>query len=539
MTRDAPGGAPPGPGGPAPEPAPRPEARTYRYPAAGPRDAPLLSVAPMMDWTDVYYRQLARMLSRRTWLYTEMVVDGTVLHAENLDRFLWHPEEQRPVVLQLGGSDAERLRGATAKCNAYGYTEINLNCGCPSDRVAGAGCFGATLMTDAERVGAAVRAMGEASECPVTVKCRIGVDDHDTYAQLKEFVSVVHGASGCRHFVVHARKAWLDGLNPHQNRTVPPLRHEWVFGLIRDFPDLDFSLNGGVMSCYQAAEALQVRVGGRGLAGVMIGRAAYNNPWQCLADADRVVYGEAENPMPNRRELLRQYVAFGDAVVGRFGQNAEGHQYPNVRAVVKPLLALFHGERGNKRWKQRLDFILREATSVAECVDYAIQGVPEDVLDAPPGAFPLDSGTPDHVYTFGYAPEGRSPDPMEAVRVTGECARRRARGTYARFPGAPSSPPVPPHPPVAGSPRDRDAVAPPAAAVMEGGDAAAEAEEVRAMPALPADGDRAAPPRQVTMREIRQAEKAAKAAAAKKRQERVEAEKAARAEAEATGAAGA
>ena len=146
--------------------------------------------------------------------------------------------------------------------------------------------------------------MSAASPVPVTVKCRIGVDDVDAYSDLRDFVTRVRDASGCRHFLIHARKAWLSGLNPHQNRTIPPLHHEWVFSLLQDFPDVEFSLNGGVMSCYQAAEALSIQVAGRRLRGVMIGRAAYNNPWQCLADADRVVFGEP-NPCPSRRALLQ------------------------------------------------------------------------------------------------------------------------------------------------------------------------------------------------------------------------------------------
>lgn len=290
-----------------------------------------------------------------------------------------------------------RPRRAMEIADEYGYTEINLNCGCPSDRVAGAGCFGAALMTDPERVGRTVSAMAGASRSPVTVKCRVGVDDHDSYTELRRFVSTIHELSGCRQFILHARKAWLSGLNPQQNRTIPPLKHEWVFSLLKDFPDLDFHLNGGIMSCYQAAEALSIEVEGRRLAGVMIGRAAYNTPWQCLADADRVLYGEP-NPMPSRRVLLevccpapcpaeecsscpcqpmstqvtpslflcgdvvpalsqdilfpvgrlQEYCRYGDSIIGRFGEGDSGNKYPNVRTIVKPLLHLFHGDKGNK-----------------------------------------------------------------------------------------------------------------------------------------------------------------------------------------------
>ncbi|KAG1670301.1 hypothetical protein FOA52_003651 [Chlamydomonas sp. UWO 241] len=186
----------------------------------------------MMDWTDLHYRQLARLLSKRTWLWTEMVVDSTVIHTENLDKHLWFPPEQSPLVLQLGGSDPAKLAAATAKALAYGYDEINLNCGCPSDRVAGAGCFGASMMLQPELVAACMKAIGDAAQgTPVTVKCRLGVDEADSYDALKAFVATVSDGSPVTHFIVHARKCFLSGLNPQQNRTVPPLRHEWVYSL--------------------------------------------------------------------------------------------------------------------------------------------------------------------------------------------------------------------------------------------------------------------------------------------------------------------
>jgi tRNA-dihydrouridine synthase A len=262
----------------------------------------------MMDWTDVHFRSLARLLSRRSWLYTEMVVDAALLHSADAGRFLEFPESQRPVVCQLGGSDPAKLAAAAAVAARYGYDEINLNCGCPSDRVAGAGCFGASLMREPGRVAEACRAMREAVRAveargeagaamrevggwgggrreaiarggpggeaeaeavaaasasyrpprpiDVTVKCRLGVDDLDSYAALCDFVRVVSSRGQVSHFVVHARKCHLQGLSPAQNRSVPPLRHGWVFALRRDFPGLRFTLNGGLESTAAARDAL-------------------------------------------------------------------------------------------------------------------------------------------------------------------------------------------------------------------------------------------------------------------------------------------
>lgn len=276
-----------------------------------------------MDWTDLHYRQLARMLSKRTWLWTEMVVDKTILHTPHTDRHLWFPPEQHPIVLQLGGSDPDTLAAATRTAARYNYDEINLNCGCPSDRVAGAGCFGAALMLDPELVAACMAAMKDAlgPDTPTSVKCRLGVDDADTYAQLAHFVQVVSEKGQVRHFIIHARKCLLKGLNPAQNRTIPPLRHEWVWALKRDFPHLQFTLNGGVLTALSAADAIQLAAHGieQGAAihGVMIGRAAYNDPWGVLADADVHLFGEATNPATSRRQVIQDYCKYADAMVGR------------------------------------------------------------------------------------------------------------------------------------------------------------------------------------------------------------------------------
>jgi tRNA-dihydrouridine synthase A len=357
-------------------------------------------------------------MSSRAVLYTEMVVESTVNHCsearahagslapplrpseaqDKLLRYLDYPVTQHPLVLQLGGSDARALGSAAVAAARFGYDELNLNCGCPSPRVAGRGAFGAALMTSPSTVGAACAAMRASSGLPVTVKCRTGVDDRDSYEELCDFVETVAGTGGVRHFVVHARKALLDGLSPEENRKVPPLQYSWVYDLATRFPQLQFTLNGGVTDLRSARAALQLG----GLAGVMLGRAAWERPWEVLSDVDRALYG-APNPCPSRRQLIGMYCAYADAVresevaahadvdggggVARFG---EGH--PRVRALVKPLLNLFAGVPRGKQWRAVLDGLLLKdsrarggaATSVTRLVYESLAVLPDAALDAPP-----------------------------------------------------------------------------------------------------------------------------------------------------------
>jgi tRNA-dihydrouridine synthase A len=384
----------------------------------------------MMDWTDVHYRQLARIMSKHTWLYTEMVVDSTLNHNPDHDRFLWFPPEQRPIVCQLGGSNPESLAKAAKSVAKYGYDEINLNCGCPSDKVAGAGCFGASLMLRPELVAQCCAAMAEAVHpVPITVKCRIGVDDVDSYAALSYFIETVSSQSPVTHFVIHARKCLLKGLNPHQNRTVPPLRYEWIWALRRDFPGLEFSLNGGVVSLEEAGTVLGYPIsitetttttrdnendeydnvttppppptiitdntvipqllgnntkGGGGLSGVMIGRAAYHTPWHLLGDADRYIFGADSNPTSSRRQVLEEYTKYADAMVGRYCVKPDGHKVPSVRTMVKPLLGMFAGEPRGKKWRAAVDVALKTAESVSEVMEKTLWVLKPETLDAPP-----------------------------------------------------------------------------------------------------------------------------------------------------------
>ena len=265
-------------------------------------DTHRLSVAPMMDWTDRHCRFFLRQVSRRVRLYTEMVTTGAVLHGDR-DRILGFSEAEQPVALQLGGSDPDAMARAAAIGADWGYAEININVGCPSDRVQ-SGRFGACLMAEPATVAACVAAMRAATTVPVTVKSRIGIDDRDSYEELVDFIGTI-AATGCDTFIVHARKAWLNGLSPKENREIPPLRYDVVHRLKRDFPHLTIAINGGITSL-DAAEAQLAHVDG-----VMIGREAYQSPWM-LAEADHRIFGAGE-PAPSRREVIDRFLPYVEA----------------------------------------------------------------------------------------------------------------------------------------------------------------------------------------------------------------------------------
>jgi tRNA-dihydrouridine synthase A len=293
-----------------------------------------LSVAPMMDWTDRHERAFLRVLSRRTLLYTEMVTTGAILHGDR-DRLLDFDASEHPVALQLGGSEPEDLAAAARAGAARGYDEINLNLGCPSDRVQ-RGRFGACLMTEPELVAEGVAAMIAAVDIPVTVKTRIGVDETDSYEALQNFVARI-AAAGCRSFTIHARKAWLSGLSPKENREVPPLRYEIVYDLKRDFPDLEIILNGGVQSLDEAAAHLEK------VDGVMIGRAAYQTPY-ILAEADARIFGEAAAPK-SREEIVADFLPY---VERRLSEGVP------LKSITRHMLGLFNGLPGARAWRRHL-----------------------------------------------------------------------------------------------------------------------------------------------------------------------------------------
>jgi tRNA-dihydrouridine synthase A len=276
-----------------------------------------LSIAPMMEWTDPHFRMLMRGITRKTVLYTEMVVDETILYAPSLDFFLGRYIDENPSVIQLGGHDPEMLGKAAEVCNSYGgdYGEINLNCGCPSQRVAKR-CFGAKLMLEPEHVREIVHTMQRRSLKPITVKCRIGADDKDSYEDLLHFIRCAN-EGGVKKFIIHSRKCLLSGLTTKQNRDIPPLKYEVVHRLVRDFPDLTFILNGGIQSFHQAKSHLDME--GQSLwgndheplppvHGVMIGRMAYHNP-VAFATADSTFFG-VRDPGLTRRQILERYIDY-------------------------------------------------------------------------------------------------------------------------------------------------------------------------------------------------------------------------------------
>lgn len=293
-----------------------------------------LSVAPMQDWTDRHDRYFLRLCSRRALLYTEMIPAQALWHGKRA-AFLDHADFERPLAAQFGGSDPEQLRLCARLAQDWGYDEVNLNVGCPSDRVQ-SGRFGACLMAEPELVGDLVVAMRDACDLPVTVKTRIGIDDQDEASDLMRFVETVREA-GCRSLTIHARKAWLQGLNPKENREIPPLRYDRVRAVKSSFPDLEVIINGGVQDLDQAESLLA------DFDGVMMGRAAYHDPYQ-LAWADQRIFGES-GPVPDRHEILESYIPY------MADQLTRGVRLSHM---TRHILGLFQGVPGARRWRRFL-----------------------------------------------------------------------------------------------------------------------------------------------------------------------------------------
>ena len=291
-----------------------------------------VSVAPMMDWTDRHCRYFHRLLSPRARLYTEMVTSAALVRGKQL-RLLEHSQQEHPLALQLGGSEPRELAQAARFGAEAGYDEINLNVGCPSDRVQ-SGRFGACLMREPALVGECVKAMRDAVDIPVTVKCRIGVDDQDDYAGLQHFTELMLEA-GVEVLMVHARKAWLKGLSPKENREVPPLDYERVYRLKREFPQLVVVINGGITTVEQVQAHLAQ------LDGVMLGRAAYHDPY-LLAQVEHVLHGE---PLPARESVLQRLRPYIEAELAR------GTAFKHIS---RHLLGLYQGEPGARAFRRTL-----------------------------------------------------------------------------------------------------------------------------------------------------------------------------------------
>lgn len=302
-----------------------------------------LAVAPMLDWTDRHYRFFARLITRHTWLYTEMVTTGALLHGD-VERHLRFDASEHPLALQLGGSEPADLARCARLAAQWGYDEVNLNVGCPSERVQ-KGAFGACLMAEADLVADCVRAMRDATDIDVTVKHRIGIDQIEHYGFLSDFVDTV-AAAGCRTFVVHARNAILKGLSPKENRDIPPLKYDYVYRLKAERPELEILINGGVRTVDDIDAHL------RHVDGVMVGREAYHNPY-LMAEWDGRYYGDAARPR-TRVEVVEALVPYVERMV------AEGHK---VRNIARHVLGLFQGVPGARRWRRML--------SDAVCLDGA------------------------------------------------------------------------------------------------------------------------------------------------------------------------
>ncbi len=316
------------------------------------RAARRLSVAPMMDWTDRHCRYFLRLLNPCALLYTEMLTSAALVRGD-AQRLLAYDAAEHPVAAQLGGSDADELAHAARLAAEAGYDEINLNCGCPSDRVQ-SGRFGACLMAEPDTVAAAITAMQGAVDVPVTVKCRIGIDDLDTWEHFLEFIDTV-AATGCDTFVVHARKAWLHGLSPKQNREVPPLDYDRVVRLKQERPTLTIVLNGGLKTVDAVTEALTQ------VDGVMLGRAAYHDPW-LLHELMQPVFGVAP-AIATRADAVRAYLPYIEREL-RAGTP--------LHSMTRHMLGMFQGQPGARAWRRSLSENAHRAGADVAVVERAL-----------------------------------------------------------------------------------------------------------------------------------------------------------------------
>ncbi|QYJ74811.1 tRNA dihydrouridine(20/20a) synthase DusA [Shewanella sp. FJAT-52076] len=312
------------------------------------------SVAPMLDWTDRHYRYFARLMSKEALLYTEMVTTGAILHGKG--DYLAYNQEEHPLALQLGGSDPKDLAACAKLAEARGYDEVNINVGCPSDRVQN-GRFGACLMAEPKLVAECVDAMRQQVSVPVTVKTRIGIDEQDSYGFLTDFIDTV-SAAGCNTFIIHARKAWLQGLSPKENREIPPLDYERVYQLKRDYPQLSISINGGVTSIEQAKTHLTQ------LDGVMVGREAYQNPY-ILASVDTELCG---NPavVSSREEVIGKLLPY----IGK--HLADGGR---LNHISRHIIGLYQGLPGSRAWRRYLSENAHKPGAGIEVIENAIKAM--------------------------------------------------------------------------------------------------------------------------------------------------------------------
>jgi len=291
-------------------------------------------VAPMMQYTDMHDRYLLRLISKKVFLYTEMIATGSLIYGKCFEQLEFNNEEH-PVGVQLGGSDITHLVECSKKCEDYGYDEINLNCGCPSDRVQ-KGKFGACLMLEPDLVTECLTEMKNAVDIPVSIKCRLGIDQHESYDFIYEFINKIKD-SGIKTFIIHARNGILKGLSPRQNRNIPPLKYEYVYRLKKDFQDLEFIINGGIKNLDESIVHLKK------VDGVMLGRSAYDNPFM-LREVEEKIY-DVKPPLKSKIDILENYLVYVEK------RHSEGHNLPKM---LKHLFGLSRGGRNAKRFRLKI-----------------------------------------------------------------------------------------------------------------------------------------------------------------------------------------
>ncbi|MGI9890176.1 tRNA dihydrouridine(20/20a) synthase DusA [Vibrio chagasii] len=318
-----------------------------------------LSVAPMLDWTDRHCRYFHRLLSQQTLLYTEMVTTGAILHGKG--DFLEYSEQEHPLALQLGGSNPVDLAACAKLAAERGYDEVNLNVGCPSDRVQN-GRFGACLMAEPELVADCVSAMKEVTDVPITVKTRIGIDDQDSYEFLTKFISTVSEKGGCEQFTIHARKAWLSGLSPKENREIPPLDYDRAYQIKKDFSDLVIAVNGGITTLEQTKEHLQH------LDGVMIGREAYHSPF-ILAEVDQQIFG-LDTPIKKRSQVVEEMYPYIERELSKGA--SLGH-------ISRHMLGLFQSMPGARQWRRYISENAHKKGAGIEVMQTALAKIPKEL----------------------------------------------------------------------------------------------------------------------------------------------------------------
>ncbi len=311
-----------------------------------------ISVAPMMDWTDRHCRHFHRLISPNALLYTEMVTTSALIHGDN-ERFLRFNDSEQPVALQLGGSNADDLALCAKMGEDHGYDEINLNCGCPSDRVQ-KGKIGAILMKKTETVARAIDMMTNSVDIPITVKCRIGIDEEDSFEFLNKFVRTIKSA-GCSHFIIHARKCWLQGLSPKENRTKPEINYQRVYDIKAAHPELDISVNGDIKIVKDIEKHLKT------VDSAMLGREAYQNPY-ILADIEKDIFDN--NNVENRIDIAR-------AMIPYIEQQGLDYGTP-VKSITRHMIGLFHEQAGAKKWRQLLSTLPHEAGADAQVIEKAL-----------------------------------------------------------------------------------------------------------------------------------------------------------------------